>query len=484
MSIFIFGNVGRFYRYHQYYIDGDNTIKSIVKRFSRTAGNKIIVFNDFKYRAFYYIYIYEIDRKKNRYIGFCHWSKYLFKDGDIVFLRNIFNRAAEYLLNFYDYRTETKFYKNKKLCKRLKNIEEQILEKKDVVTSDKVPHEDIAYKGLYYGREMSNKEGYEILNRISNDIIDTIKNTEYTIIDVRDFDDDDEYAAMSRPSSEKGSRKKSVKRKSSNTAKKKESRSLLIFRRLVSVFSDIRIKHININLTWLFRIMCGVLICLLAFIFVRWIIHRKSQPMPLTVTPTEEVRKPSNVVKAEKSVKGDTENSLIKETIDKEHGIDEYVTEAEKMSLSDDKLNAYKKIVREYAEVREVYRQEKRKDLEDKLQPKIVEVVAIRDSIDRKIKSYKKEKETKPYQNKTQKTENTKRDTFLEAKNRGDTYMQNDVDQKFNSLVSEADKFFRKYYDGDESAARHAIEIYDKALRIKYNSMVSKRREMLKQEIE
>ena len=73
---------------------------------------------------------------------------------------------------------------------------------------------------------------------------------------------------------------------------------------------------------------------------------------------------------------------------------------------------------------------------------------------------------------------------FNREKQHKDRHVQDDVDQKFNSLVSEADELFRKYYDGHESAARHAIEIYDRALKIKYNSMVSKRREMLKQEIE
>ena len=76
-------------------------------------------------------------------------------------------------------------------------------------------------------------------------------------------------------------------------------------------------------------------------------------------------------------------------------------------------------------------------------------------------------------------------DDFYHRKGQKDEIrMHNGEDQKFNNLVSEADKYFRKYYDdGDESAARYAIKKYDEALGIKNNPMVSKRRKMLDEEI-
>ena len=75
-------------------------------------------------------------------------------------------------------------------------------------------------------------------------------------------------------------------------------------------------------------------------------------------------------------------------------------------------------------------------------------------------------------------------ESYSRKKQNEDIYVQERIDQEFNSLVSEADKYYRKYFDGDESAARHAIKKYDEALKIKFNSMVSKRRELLRKEIE
>ncbi|MBQ9254401.1 MAG: TIR domain-containing protein [Bacteroidales bacterium] len=77
-----------------------------------------------------------------------------------------------------------------------------------------------------------------------------------------------------------------------------------------------------------------------------------------------------------------TESETVLNAIEKEERIDNDIEQSKKEKLSNEELySVYKTAVVEYAQVREVYREENRKDLENKLQPKIITTIAIRDSI-------------------------------------------------------------------------------------------------------
>ena len=91
-----------------------------------------------------------------------------------------------------------------------------------------------------------------------------------------------------------------------------------------------------------------------------------------------------------------TESETVSNAIEKEKKIDNDIEKSKKDKLSSEELyNVYKKAVVEYAQVREVYREEARKDLENKLQPKIKTTIAIRDSINNVIEESKSKNKNK-----------------------------------------------------------------------------------------